>query len=790
MRIFLLLPFFFLTNSFGQSWDWVQTIGLGGNNVVWDMTHDSQNNIITTGRVKFTVRFGLLPDGIVSGPIGSQTDAYIFKMTDQGDTLWARRMGGVDPDWSRGIAVDQFDNIYITGDFVNMAVFGNDTIYGYNNGSADPNLQARSGFIAKYDPAGNLIWVNKFQGGAFCRSYSIDVDNNGNSYITGMMSGITQFDAQTTGEANVTQLCFVAKYNANGICVWANYIDSPFNSVGNDIKIINNEKIVLTGYYKSVMVYNGNSFPGGSTSWGNFFLLEIDSSGSFIWNKTGTGSYNIAGNDIVIDGQENIYVVGHFAQSINFGTVSLVSIGTGTNTAQINANRDSFLAKYNVNGNMFWVNHIGNDTLTQFDAIELIDDSKVLIGGYTMDTIFVSNPVDTIIPFGGKPSTVVMAYDSAGTYLWNKTVNASGTGADNAIKSITVDKFRNIYCGGWYDEFGTWGTTTIQADNGYDAYIAKIFPPLGPKILGDSIICNSDTLVLTASRYGSPFTHSWVVQNGVVLSSTADSLILLTPALGVDTIRYIVTNGYETDTAILILNISVPPFIDLGADQGGCAGDIIVLDAGGPDFLYDWGSGFLINDTLYTVTSSGTYDVGIMDTAGCTNFDTINVLLADPVVNLGADDVLCSGDSLILVGGTQGFFYNWGSGFVLDDSTLTVFSNGSYSVVVMDQNNCIGSDSMNVVMSGCLSVNENTESTFKVIPNPFTNYLQIQFDPVSFDGQMIFSVYSITGDLVFRLENPGKNDLIDLTNLQPGVYFCAISDSGNISNLIKVVKIN
>jgi len=68
--------------------------------------------------------------------------------------------------------------------------------------------------------------------------------------------------------------------------------------------------------------------------------------------------------------------------------------------------------------------------------------------------------------------------------------------------------------------------------------------------------------------------------------------------------------------------------------------------------------------------------------------------------------------------------------------------------------------------------------------------LQIQFDPVSFDGQMIFSVYSITGDLVFRLENPGKNDLIDLTNLQPGVYFCAISDSGNISNLIKVVKIN
>ncbi|MBK6524652.1 MAG: hypothetical protein IPG07_03295 [Crocinitomicaceae bacterium] len=41
------------------------------------------------------------------------------------ETRLGSKDGGVDPDWSRGVVTDQYDNIYITGDFCNMAVFGN-----------------------------------------------------------------------------------------------------------------------------------------------------------------------------------------------------------------------------------------------------------------------------------------------------------------------------------------------------------------------------------------------------------------------------------------------------------------------------------------------------------------------------------------------------------------------------------------------------------------------------------------------------------------------------------------
>ncbi|MBK6524653.1 MAG: hypothetical protein IPG07_03300 [Crocinitomicaceae bacterium] len=127
--------------------------------------------------------------------------------------------------------------------------------------------------MLEYDPDGNLIWVNKFQGDQ-CRSYSIDVDANGNSYITGMISGLTQFDSNITGEANAIVYGFIAKYNSNGICVWASYVDSPYGSMGNDLKIINDETIVITGYYKGSIFTMAILF-GGSTSWGNFICFRL-----------------------------------------------------------------------------------------------------------------------------------------------------------------------------------------------------------------------------------------------------------------------------------------------------------------------------------------------------------------------------------------------------------------------------------------------------------------------------------------------------------------------------------
>jgi hypothetical protein len=999
--IILLAPL----GALAQHWDWVQMIAGGGNNVVWDMTHDSQDNIICTGRCKLSVTFGF-PNGIPVTAYGSQTDAYVFKITPQGDTLWARKMGYVDPDWGRGITVDSDDNIYVTGDFVNMAIFGSDTIYGYNNGSTNPNSQARSGFIAKYDPDGNLVWVNKFQGGDRVRPYSISLDSQNNAYVAGHMMGLTTFDSFTIGEANTTTFGFFAKYDPTGTCVWARYVDAPTGSEAMDIKVLDDNRIAITGFYKTQFQYDGHLFPGGSTVWGNFFMMQVDSMNNYIWNTTWTGPFLIQGNEMAIDSDKNTYVVGNFAYSMTNGSITIQSLGSGSTTSEYIDNRNSFVAKYDIDGNLLWVNRIGTQMLTQFDAIALLDDSKVVIGGYTADTIFMDNPVDTIIAANGVPSTVIIAYDQDGQHIWNKQIISSGVNPDNAVKAITCDSEKNLYCGGWFDQVGTWDDVSKTASNGYDAYIAKLFPPLEPQVEGTDTVCQGETILLESFRYGGPVTYSWLTQDAVTITAYEDSIWLQFPLDGVDTIRYIVSNGHETDTAIHIIHVLPMPVVDLGPDQAICDGAIVTFDAGGANYFYDWGAGFVLNDSLLAanatatisitvkdifgcensdqvevlvnplpvvelgpdtllctgetialiagpislsydwgsgftpgdnslvitgpgtyvvqvmdgngcvavdsinclystslpvdlgpdqvlcdgtslllvagetgysydwgsgfvfndstlmvsvagqysvvvesmsgctgtdtiqltygalpvvdlgpdmtdcegsnitldagsagfsynwgsgfipddsslvVTSSGAYFVNVQNLSGCSNSDSVNVYFNPlPNVDLGPDDIVCTGDSLILVAGTSADSYDWGSGFIVGDSSLTVYTGGVYSVTVMNSWGCTNSDNILVTASGCLGVPENEIMQVVVVPNPFVNNIVIQFNTDNFT-QVDLLVFSVTGEVVARFNKVTSDEPLDLSGLNAGVYYCVLSDSGNYSERVKVIKLN
>ncbi|MBK6524655.1 MAG: hypothetical protein IPG07_03310 [Crocinitomicaceae bacterium] len=61
--------------------------------------------------------------------------------------------------------------------------------------------------------------------------------------------------------------------------------------------------------------------------------------------------------------------------------------------------------------------------------------------------------------------------------------------------------------------------------------------------------------------------------------------------------RYIVSNGYQTDTAFFTIQIASLPNTSLGNDVVMCDGDRVVLDAGGLGELFDWGGGFVVNDS-------------------------------------------------------------------------------------------------------------------------------------------------------------------------------------------------
>lgn len=118
---------------------------------------DSKDNIITSG---YMDKIG----------VGDRYDYMTVKYSGNGDLIWANRYeSGVD-NINSSIAIDNSDNVYVTG------------------GSEINNLNYNI-VTLKYAPDGTTVWTRSFDGGGFDYGKDIEVDNYGNVYISGVAVG-------------------------------------------------------------------------------------------------------------------------------------------------------------------------------------------------------------------------------------------------------------------------------------------------------------------------------------------------------------------------------------------------------------------------------------------------------------------------------------------------------------------------------------------------------------------------------------------------------------------------
>ena len=166
----------------------------------------------------------------------------------------------------------------------------------------------------------------------------------------------------------------------------------------------------------------------------------------------------------------------------------------------------------------------------------------------------------------------------------------------------------------------------------------------------------------------------------------------------------------------LFVNISVTgPTVPVAATakliepkcNGGTNGSITLNPFGGTaPYTYLWSNG----NSLKSISNigAGTYSVTIIDTNGCST--KASFTLREPnAINITVDsirDVYCknSKDGIIAVivsGGSGSYKYTWSNGDTL--KTLMNVSNGNYSLIVKDTNNCSASAnySINYTRENC-----------------------------------------------------------------------------------------
>ncbi|NNM16670.1 MAG: T9SS type B sorting domain-containing protein, partial [Bacteroidia bacterium] len=346
------------------------------------------------------------------------------------------------------------------------------------------------------------------------------------------------------------------------------------------------------------------------------------------------------------------------------------------------------------------------------------------------------------VPLAGNETGLVAYYDM--------NVNGSGSGITIPNQAtITGSSLNGI----------TIGTT-----------ITPLFQPPSNILLGnDTTICTGDTLILSVPANIISYTWSngstnntlTVTQPGTYWISASlgacifGDTITVTQGLGVsanlgadttlcqgDTLQFnlsipnanylwsdgstnsnidITQNGtYWVDVSVnscserdsITVNFNPPPSFQFGADTSLCLGNTISLDAFYPASSYLWNTGS--TNASIQVSNPGQYWVDVNNICGTVR-DTIQVdLIPGPVIDLGSDTIMCTGDTLLLNATTAGASYLWQNNST--NPTQAVMQPGIYHVEVT-VNGCNNTDSINVQFTEAPFVDLGSDTTLCEMEN-------------------------------------------------------------------------
>ena len=267
---------------------WAKSMGGSQDENAKSLVLDSNANIFLGGYFNGTADFdpGIGTTSFVSA--GNQ-DAFIAKLDTSGNFVWAKRMGGSNPDGVNTIFLDAVGNIYTTGWYSYSVDFDpNATIFNLTGDFRDI-------FISKLDALGNFAWAKGMGSSGYDSGICVTVDTNNNVYTTGSFENTVDFNPDA-GISNLASLgsadIFVHKMSqiilglnnnslSNNFKIYPNPSSGIFN-IEIDENLIGAKATIYNLLGQKIKDFSLNSTTTNQTINKGIYLLEIEKDG----NKT------------------------------------------------------------------------------------------------------------------------------------------------------------------------------------------------------------------------------------------------------------------------------------------------------------------------------------------------------------------------------------------------------------------------------------------------------------------------------------------------------------------------
>ena len=306
--------------------------------------HDNANGIAADllGNVFIS---GTTGEALVPGQFKGSRDAFLAKYDTGGARVWLHQIGTVAGDDATAITTDPSGNVLICG------LTSGELVTGQNRGLTDI-------FLAKYDTAGNQLWIRQIGTASGDEAFSIATDPGGNIFISGFTGGELE-----TGQAKGAGDAFLAKYDTAGNQLWIRQIGTTSDDAANGIATDASGNVFICGFTAGEL--ETGQVQGGADA----FLAKYDAAGNRVWlRQIGTTAPDVA-LAISTDASGSVFMSGYTEGELA--------------TGQHKGKTDAFLVKYDKDGNQVWLHQLGTSVEDEIRSIKTDNQGNIVITGFT-----------------------------------------------------------------------------------------------------------------------------------------------------------------------------------------------------------------------------------------------------------------------------------------------------------------------------------------------------------------------------------------------------------------------
>jgi hypothetical protein len=700
-----------------------------------DINCDTDGNIIISG---LSYQDSMGTAGVFQSQKPTGRCGHIAKFDNQGNRIWATYFGAYDISvFSIYSAIDSSNNIIIGG-----KTYSNDTVIttvGTYQPGNNSSLYSGKGYISKLNSNGQLVWGTYVGSNGLVRPYKIATDKWNNILIAGLTHGSTNIGTLGTFFSvlpmpnNPTQLAFLMKFDSTGQKIWGTFYgpQSVYGQYGD-------------GYCKPS-------------------ALTTDLNGNIIMAGKTTASYD----------------------TISTAGVCQTTFGGG--------NMDDYIVKFNPNGTRNWASYYGGSNGTSYEFENCFSINTDLFGniyllGHTNSTNNITTPnaltqyLDSIYVGSGALQIVGSGFIAKLTPSGQRIY---GTYYRTGIRASKIDTYGNIIIAGVSDSANVYTNANSFQPNivnigTFTAHFSLLsdcdLPDTPIVTVSDSIVCPGEQISLNINGQLNDATQWNIYQNNTLLGNTSSNTI----QININDTMPILVKGVggcvvKSDPAILNIAFDSIPIVDAGADTTAvCYGYGLVLNATGNAQSYLWSNG-VTNGTAYSPTSNHQLVVTGIGYNGCTNTDTINVVVnPTPIVTYtnGFSSICIDAAPRPVYGGLPagGDYSGPGlyNGIFYPDSVGL----GTYQIIYQytDSNGCSAAGIDFILVDPCIGFDEiENKLHYNIYPNPA--YDNITFEVMNLIGYYSIAIFDSKGtEVIFTKTNKTINK-INISKLSSGTYY-------------------